>query len=157
HRATQGYPFLVEETTRWLLSRNALTLQEGACRVSAPSGKLDLQVELDRGIVARAAAQGKAALHCLQLLAVCARPIEVGHLQQAMARDLGTMLATLEAAQLVIPVAGPRPRHALAHDRIRESLFAALSDEERVPLHAQLGAAFADFFRQTGAAELAVL
>ena len=166
-QATGGVPFLVEESTRWLVRQGRLALRDGLCVTQPASAALDLQVEVGRGIVARAAMQGREALLCLQLLAVCARPLELDHLRQAMgdsasapapalAELSGTLLA-LESEQFVVAVAGNRPLYALAHDRIRESLFAALDADERAALHGRLGRAFETFLRTTDAAELAVL
>lgn len=164
-QATGGVPFLVEESTRWLLSQEALVVRNGACVVRTESGALDLHTEVGKGIVARAALQGEEALRCLQLLSVCARPIELDHLQHALHNgraaaadlDLSRVLVPLEAAQFVLAVAGIRPRYVLSHDRIRESLFSALTAEARGELHSRLGAAFESFLVTTNAAELAVL
>jgi tetratricopeptide (TPR) repeat protein len=165
-QATDGIPFLVEESTRWLVSQGALMVRNGACAVKTESGTLDLHREVGKGIVARAALQGEQALRCLQLLAVCARPIELEHLRLAMedgnaaseaSSDLSRVLAVLEAEQFVVAVAGTRPRYALSHDRIRESLFAALPADTRCRLHGRLGDAFESFFLSTNAAEMAVL
>src|SRR5262249_31585137 len=149
-QATSGVPFLVEESTRWLLSQGALMVQNGACVVNTETSHLDLQVEVGKGIVARAALQGEEGVLCLRLLSGCARTIELAHLRHAMGGensphklpekqpDLERVLAALEAEQFVIPVAGKRPRYALLHDRIRESLFDSLSPDERCQLQGRL-------------------
>lgn len=169
-QSTGGMPFLVEESTRWLFRQGALAVHGGVCVVKTQSGQLDLQLEVGKGIVARAALQGDEPLRCLKLLAVCARPIELEQLRHAMndesksppaaravPRDVTSVLASLEAEQLVVPVAGSQPRYALSHDRIRESLFDSLSADERLELHGRLGATFEAFLHSSGAAELSVL
>lgn len=169
-QATRGVPFFVEESTRWLISQGTLEVRHGRCHVTTASGHLDLQVEVNKGIVSRAALQGEEALLCLQLLAVCARPIDLAHLGRAMAEEsapadsipeqpatLSQLLESLEAEQFVVAVAGNRPRWALAHDRIRESLFASLPAEVCSQLHARLGVAFEAFLHSTHSAELAIL
>ncbi len=170
HQVSGGVPFFVEESTRWLLTDGTLTTRNGACVVNTTTGRLDLQVEIGKGIVARAALQGEMAALCLKLLAVCARPIELAHLQHAIAQsksdcqgeadkhfDLHRVLNSLEQEQFVVPVAGNRPRYVLAHDRIREALFDSICADERILLHTGLGNTFAEFLFTAQATELAVL
>lgn len=169
-QATAGVPFLIEESTRWLVHQGTLTVKNGACSVNTQSGELELHVEIGKGILARAALQGPQALYCLKLLSVCARPIELEHLRHAMGNrnapaqdgpeppaDLERVLGPLEAEQFVVAVAGNRPRYALAHDRIRESIFESLSPDEQSQIHGCLGEAFEAYLFATNAAELAVL
>lgn len=142
HEATHGMPFYIEETLRWLENEGVLRVESG----QVVAGKdLDWHVEVDQRIVARARQQSALGQDLLKLLAVCARPIALEHLCAAAEQGeehAVEELHRLTKDQLVTYVAGDSPMYSLDHDRIRESLFAAMTMEERVACHARLGQGF---------------
>jgi predicted ATPase len=135
-----GLPFFVEEILRDLLEGGQLALLRGQGD-SELNDALGLSFDASASFLKRAGRVSDEERRLLDVLAVCGRPAE----PRVLARVTGLggpavqeSLQVLTEKQMVIPVAGERERHNLAHDRMREALYSSLPEDARATLHFQL-------------------
>jgi predicted ATPase/tRNA A-37 threonylcarbamoyl transferase component Bud32 len=140
--ATGGLPFFVEETVRGLIESGNLVVDRGTCLVPHGMNALDLNIEVGPAILRHVGRLDEELRTTLNLLAVCGRPVEPAVLAGAAGVDLTQMrqrLRRLIDRLWVVAVAGDQPHYNLAHDRIRETLYAALDPASRDHVHGQVG------------------
>jgi serine/threonine protein kinase len=140
-----GLPFFVEEVLRDLLEQGKLRLQRGVWTVDHGDGG-DLQYDAAASFLRRSARVESTERQLLDLLAVCGRPTgravltAVSRLEKAAAREA---LRALIDKQMVVAIAGDVELYNLAHDRMRETLYASLELRLRTELHLSLARTFA--------------
>lgn len=142
--ASGGLPFFVEEILRDLLEEGRLSLVRGGALAGADLG---LRFDAAASFLKRAARVTLEERQVLDLLAVCGRPAEPGVIRRVTglsASSVQEALQVLAEKQMVVPVAGERERYNLAHDRMREALYASLEDETRSTLHLSLARTLAE-------------
>jgi predicted ATPase len=147
--ASGGLPFFVEEILRDLLEAGRLG--------EANFRGADLTFDAAASFRRRSSRASPAEAAVLNVLAVCGRPADpdvirrVASLSHRAAHDA---LATLGERQMTIAVPGERERYNLAHDRMRETLYAALSTEARERLHLSLARALGSGLEESDRGEL---
>ncbi|MBX7184111.1 MAG: protein kinase [Vicinamibacteria bacterium] len=144
--ASGGLPFFVEEILRDLLEEGRLALLrgDGASGARAVAG---LRFDAAASFLKRAARVSREERLVLDVLAVCGRPAEpavISRVTGLSAPAVQEALQVLTERQMVVAVAGARERHNLAHDRMREALYASLPGDERSALHLSLARSLAD-------------
>lgn len=141
-----GLPFFVEEILRDLLEEGQLALLRGEGAAGA-GGALGLRFDAAASFLRRTARVSGEERQVLDVLAVCGRPAEPGVVRKVTglsALAVQEALQVLTEKQMVVAVAGARERHNLAHDRMREALYASLPDEARSALHLGLARSLAE-------------
>lgn len=147
HAATGGEPFLLEQAVRNLVAAGGFAPRDGAAARPAgsehgPSAPIAADAAVLQG-VARLDALDR---RLVELLAACGRPVPASVLAAAAAIPLAaaqSRLRSLEERQLVVLLAGKDSKHGLAHDRIREAVYAASEAAARRSLHKRLGESYA--------------
>lgn len=142
--ASGGLPFFVEEILRDLLEEGRLALLRGEGVLGADA--LGLRFDAAASFLKRAARVSPEERRVLDLLAVCGRPAEPAVLRQVTGLPslaVQDALHVLTEKQMVVAVAGARERYNLAHDRMRETLYATLEAEARALLHLGLARSLA--------------
>ncbi|MGE0452136.1 MAG: AAA family ATPase [Vicinamibacteria bacterium] len=140
-----GLPFFVEEILRDLLEQGKLHLARGEWTVERGDGE-ELRFDAAASFVRRSARVTPGERQMLDLLAVCGRPAEpevlasVAGAGGSAARDA---LRALIDRQMAVAIAGEREHYNLAHDRMREALYASLPAASRSDLHLRLARTFA--------------
>ena len=141
---TAGNAFFVEEVMRTLIENGSVYLEEGHWAARERIGDLPIPSSMEAVLRRRASFLDAGARAVLDLMAVHGQPIPTDLLQAAGGFDLHTLhahLSELHRRQMVQPVAREMPRYALLHDRMRETLYADLGDDERRARHLQIGEA----------------
>jgi histidine kinase len=141
-----GLPFFVEEILRDLLEEGQLALLRGEDAFLA-AGAVGSRIDAAASFLKRTARVSADERRVLDVLAVCGRPAEpsvIGRVTGLSASALREALQVLTEKQMVVPVPGPRERHNLAHDRMRETLYATIEDDARAALHLSLARTLAD-------------
>ena len=144
--ASGGLPFFVEEILRDLLEEGQLALLRGE-GVPGSSDALGLRFDAAASFLRRTARVSRDERSVLDVLAVCGRPAEPAILRRVTGLTLMAVqeaLHVLTEKQMVVAVAGARERYNLAHDRMREALYASLSDDVRSTLHLGLARSLAE-------------
>jgi len=141
-----GLPFFVEEILRDLLEEGQLALLRGEDAFLA-TGAVGLRIDAAASFLKRTARVSPDERQVLDVLAVCGRPAEPGVLGRVTSLPASTIqeaLQVLTEKQMVVAVVGARERYNLAHDRMREALYASLTDDARSALHLSLARSLAD-------------
>ena len=153
HALTEGNPFFVHEVLR-LLADDPSQQHDERWRAELPRRVREV-------IGLRLSRLPQPAQRVLALASVIGREFSVAVLAQVAGLPRATLLGQLEAASgarliretAVSAAAGLRPgepapsgRYAFAHALIRESLYAGLSEPERVRVHEQVGHALEALF-----------
>ncbi|MBK9061594.1 MAG: protein kinase [Acidobacteria bacterium] len=132
--SSEGLPFFVEEILRDLLEEGRLGAADGAGIDAAAS------------FLKRAARVSVDERSLLDILAVSGRPVntdvlqEVSGLPRPAAREA---LQILGEKQMVVAIPGEKERYNLAHDRMREALYAGLRADAQTALHLSLARSLA--------------
>jgi predicted ATPase len=137
--SSDGLPFFVEEILRDLLEQGRLRLVRGVWTIEGGEG--ELRFDAAASFLQRAARVTPDERALLDLLAVCGRPAEPAVLARVAglgADATGVALRALIERQMVVAIAGERELYNLAHDRMRETLYATLVAEARTELHLRL-------------------
>ncbi len=143
--ASGGLPFFVEEILRDLLEEGRLALLQGATAWGAAEA-LGLRFDAAASFLKRTARVSSEERQVLDVLAVCGRPAEPGVVASVTglsAPVVAEALSVLTEKQMVVAVAGARERYNLAHDRMREALYASLAEDVRSALHLGLARSLA--------------
>jgi len=153
HALTEGNPFFVHEVLR-LLADDPSSQSDERWRAELPRRVREV-------IGLRLSRLPQPAQRLLALASVIGREFSVAVLEQVAGLPRAELLGQLEAAtdarlirETAVPAAtGMRPgepapsgRYAFAHALIRESLYAGLSEPERVRVHEQVGHALEALF-----------
>lgn len=142
---TAGNPYFVEEVTRALVDRGLVFIENGAWSTAEAIAELEIPKSIKAAFLHRAGfldAGHRAVLDCL---AVCGHPVAPAVLQHALqlsAEALTEGLAHLGKRRMAeVSAEGGEPRCRAAHDRVTESLYQSMSDEQRRRIHRRLAAA----------------
>jgi tetratricopeptide (TPR) repeat protein len=139
HGATSGRPFFVEEVLRALVERGVAAVETGATMGDVELGQLQIPDSVDEVIAERVLALPSSSMAVLTAAAVAARPV-VGGLLQAVVEQSDE--AFEESARLLISRQFMR-RHVIggyriAHDRMREWVYARIPEADRRALHVRV-------------------
>jgi len=139
HGATSGRPFFVEEVLRALVERGVAAVETGATMGDVELGRLQIPGSVDEVIAERVLALPSSSMAVLTAAAVAARPVVGGLLQAAVEQSDE---AFEEAARLLISRQFMR-RHVIdgyriAHDGIREWVYARIPEDRRRALHVRV-------------------
>lgn len=138
--SSDGLPFFVEEILRDLLEQGRLRLDGGAWRIEG-GGEAALRFDAAASFLRRADRVSADERALVDLLAVCGRPADPAVLARVtgLGSDAtGAALRALTERQMVVAIAGERELYNLAHDRMREALYATLAAGVRTELHLRL-------------------
>jgi serine/threonine protein kinase/tetratricopeptide (TPR) repeat protein len=141
---TAGNAFFVEEVMRTLIENESVYLEKGQWAARERIGDLPIPSSMEAVFRRRASFLDAGARAVLDLMSVHGQPIAIDLLQAAGGFDLQALhahLNELHRRQMVQPVGGELVRHALLHDRMRETLYADLGDVGRRARHLQIGEA----------------
>jgi tetratricopeptide (TPR) repeat protein len=141
---TAGNAFFVEEVMRTLIENESVYLEKGQWAAREQIGDLPIPSSMEAVFRRRTSFLGAGARAVLDLMSVHGQPIPADLLQSAGGFDLHALyshLSELHRRQMVQPVAGEARRYALLHDRMRETLYADLGDQERRNRHLRIGEA----------------
>jgi predicted ATPase len=139
--SSEGLPFFVEEILRDLLEEGRLSTADG--------GGIDAAASFLR----RAARVSADERRLLDILAVSGRPVDTDVLVDVSGLPRPAARAALEILgekQMVVPVPGERERYNLAHDRMREALYAALARDDQTARHLRLARSLAAALEKDG-------
>jgi tetratricopeptide (TPR) repeat protein len=139
HGATSGRPFFVEEVLRALVERGVAAVETGATMGDVELGQLQIPHSFDEVLAERVLALPSSAMAVLTAAAVAGRPVVGGLLQAAVEQSDDTFE---EAARLLISRQFMR-RHVIdgyriAHDRMREWVYARIPEADRPALHVRV-------------------
>ena len=139
HGATSGRPFFVEEVLRALVERGVAAVETGATMGDVELGQLQIPDSVDEVIAERLEALPSSSMAVLTAAAVAGRPVMGGLLQAAAEQSDETFE---EAARLLISRQFMR-RHVIdgyriAHDRVREWVYARIPEARRRALHVRV-------------------
>jgi tetratricopeptide (TPR) repeat protein len=139
HGATSGRPFFVEEVLRALVERGVAAVETGAAMGDVELAQLQIPNSVDEVIAERVRALPSSSMAVLTAAAVAARPV-VGGLLQAVVEQSDE--AFEESARLLISRQFMR-RHVIggyhiAHDRMREWVYARIAEAGRPALHVRV-------------------
>jgi tetratricopeptide (TPR) repeat protein len=138
HAATSGRPFFVEEVVRALVERGVASVERGALMSDVELHQLHIPTALDDVIAERVVALPRSAMATLTAAAVAAHPVE-GHLLQTA---VGLSDDAFEVASRLLINRQFIRRNAIgvyrvAHDRIREWVYARIPEADCWALHVQ--------------------
>jgi predicted ATPase len=145
HQESGGLPFLIEETVRGLLESGGILVQDDGIKLTGPVSGLPLGVDVKSAILRRVNRLSRSSRRTLYALAVCGRPVEPAVLAASLGDTMAAVQKDLQGLfekHLLMPVAGATAKYHLAHDRIRETLSAALPPRLRGRLHRSLARAY---------------
>jgi tetratricopeptide (TPR) repeat protein len=139
HSATSGRPFFVEEVLRALVERGVAAVETGATMGDVELGQLQIPDSVDEVIAERVLALPSSSMALLTAAAVAARPVPGGLLQAVVEQSDE---AFEEATRLLISRQFMR-RHVIGgyrivHDRMREWVYARISEGDRRALHVRI-------------------
>ncbi|MGH3861868.1 ATP-binding protein, partial [Actinokineospora sp.] len=133
HRRTGGNPFFVSEVAR---------LHAGREQQGAESGQ-DVPTAVQHVLSRRFARVSQEAVRLLEVAAVVGR-LDVPVLAAVSGLDEDTALALLDEPLRARLLVGSGPDLRFAHDLVRETLYAGLSERSRARLHRSVAAAIPD-------------
>jgi DNA-binding winged helix-turn-helix (wHTH) protein len=152
HALTDGNPFFVQEIVR-------LIVDSAAGGDDRDRWRLELPTRVREVIALRLSGLGPVAQRVLALASVIGREFDLAVLEQVAALPRAELMSALAAAadaRIVREAGGatleggrdavPSGRYRFAHALIRESLYGALNEPERVRLHEQVGLALEALF-----------
>lgn len=145
HQESGGLPFMIEETVRGLLESGDVLLRDDRVELTEPVSRLPLGVDVKSAILRRVNRLTRSSRRTLYALAVCGRPVEPAILAASLGDTVSAVHKDLQGLfekHLLMPIAGATPKYNLAHDRIRETLYAALPPRLRGRLHRNLARAY---------------
>lgn len=157
YEGSAGQPLRIEETVRDMIETGELLVRNGHAELAASALEGTLKVDVGAAILRRTQRLGDELRQLLDSLAICARPVEPLILATAVGQELEALQRSLKLLldrHLVVAVAGEVPRYSLAHDRIRETLYAALSPADRGALYGKAGRAHWQLLTDDDAGEL---
>jgi DNA-binding CsgD family transcriptional regulator len=139
HRVTEGNPFFVAEVVRLLDAQGRLAESAGdaAARPSIPPRVREV---IDERV-------NRLSFGCRRLLTVAAvvgrafRIGTLGRLNELTGEEVLQQVEEAEAARIVAPASGALGHYRFVHALVRETLYAEVTQAERVRLHRQVGEA----------------
>ncbi|MFC1698611.1 protein kinase [Candidatus Omnitrophota bacterium] len=139
YNATGGNPFFVTEAMRTLIEEEQLKLDRGRWILPADISALELPTSIEATITRRLNLLSPDALSFARFSAVVGRNLDLSFLKQLGKlgdTQLFDILDELTERQFVKI---EEKRYAFTHDRVRETLYAQLTEEDRQKLHEQVG------------------
>ncbi|HEY3348441.1 MAG TPA: protein kinase [Thermoanaerobaculia bacterium] len=143
--SSEGLPFFVEEILRDILEEGRLWAFEEQEHADSRIAE-GLRIDAAASFLKRAARVSVDERSVLDILAVSGRPVDsdvlvdVSALAPQTAREA---LQILGEKQMVVAIPGERERYNLAHDRMREALYAGQRADAQTALHLGLGRSLA--------------
>ena len=135
---TAGSPFFIEEVMRALVERGDVFLLEGAWAATKSVGELEIPASMAAVFRRRAALLDARSHAAIELIAVYGQPMEASILAAYMGLDVevvGSALRDLVQRQMLERLADTGD-FRIAHDRMRETLYADAGEEQRRAAHA---------------------
>jgi serine/threonine protein kinase len=143
---TAGNPYFIEEVMRTLVENGSVYIENGQWAAATEIQKLDFPAKISDVFLRRAALLSPEQRLIVDLLAVGDRPTPIEVISKAtplLQEKLGTLLTTLERKQIVQT---DGRKFNLSHDRMRETIYAAIDERKRRELHLKLGEAIEEIF-----------
>ncbi|MDB5066354.1 MAG: hypothetical protein JWM18_2788 [Chloroflexi bacterium] len=141
HDETEGNPFFIEEVVRYLADEGRLVDAQGRLLPDVTIGDLDVPHSVRFVIGRRLARLSEGTQRALTVAAVVGRGFDVGLLQAMGEADSEVLLDAIDEAEqthMVVPVEGGRSAgYRFAHELIRQTLMAGISQVRRQRLHLQ--------------------
>jgi tetratricopeptide (TPR) repeat protein len=154
---TAGNPFFVEEVMRSLVEKGAVYLQHGAWAANAAVGELEIPSGMAQTFRRRLAQLSAEEHDLLVCLAVARRPVAPALLETVVRLDgdrIHEILRELAQRQMVARTPGETVLYRVAHDRMRETLYADVSAERKKQLHGRFGDAIEQVYSRDLTAHL---
>ncbi len=143
---TGGNPFFVQEVMRALVENGAVYLEGGSWAALDDMEKLDIPEGVAAVFLRRVGGLDETARAVLEALAAFSAPAGAALIARAAGLDpeaVHDALVVLERRQMVAPH-DRGGEHRITHDRMRETVYAALRGDRRTALHARIAAALGD-------------
>ncbi|MEW1776440.1 AAA family ATPase [Streptomyces sp. NPDC086777] len=142
-RGVAGNPFLAIELVRAFVDTDAVRVEAGVASLLHDG----IPVGFRRSVAARLDRLPEDAVRLLQVGSVLGREFDLGTAARMLGREVGSLLAGVEAALNAGLLSGDGPRLAFRHDLMRQAVHENLAPAVRVALHRQA----ADVLRGIGA------
>ncbi len=133
---TAGNPFFIEEVMRALVENGAVYLQNGAWAAADEVDKLDIPAGIAAVFQRRVALLEPLEREVLEALSVSAAPTSIDVLRTLFPSDevaLHGAISELERRQML--GLASEGHYAIAHDRMRETVYQTLEAKRRIELH----------------------
>lgn len=139
-RETDGNPFFIQEVMRVLFEDGTVYLDAGKWATHGSIGDLVIPASIAQVFRRRFDLLPAEHQNVLRILAVQARPLPLELLADLLGdRGLAVhAMRALVARGLVTRAAGPRLAYNIAHDRMRETIYADLDHDQRLGWHRRL-------------------
>ena len=137
---TAGNPFFIKEVMRALVERGDVFLLEGAWAATKSVGELEIPASMAAVFRRRAALLDARSRVAIELIAVYGQPMEAAILAACMdleVEEVASALRDLVQRQMLERLADSGAVR-IAHDRMRETLYADMGEEKRKALHAAI-------------------
>lgn len=139
YTATAGNPFFVSETMRVLIEEEQLQLERGRWILPVEVSTLELPTSIEATILRRLKLFSPEALELARVAAVVGRGLDLSFLKELSGledEELFDILDELIERQFM---EAEEKHYSFTHDRVRETLYGQLSEEERQKFHQQTG------------------
>lgn len=137
--ATAGNAFFVSETIRALIEEEQLKLERGCWILPADISTLELPTSIEATILRRLNLLGSEALELARTAAVVGRGLELSFLKSLSGLEDEKLFEILDELIERQFMRVEEKQYLFTHDRVRETLYAQLSQEEREKFHEQSG------------------
>lgn len=137
--ATSGNAFFVTELLRYLLEENLIRRQGRQWVIPDDFQQWELPTSIGDTVKQRLKRLSQLALPLIQVAAVVGRRIPLKLLQALGGLPDDTLFLTLEELVERQFLVREEPFFVFPHDRVRETLYGALSEETRRPMHQKIG------------------
>jgi tetratricopeptide (TPR) repeat protein len=145
---TAGNPFFVQEVMRVLFENGSVFLDDGKWATTSDVGALQIPAGIAGVFRRRLGLLESDEQDVVRTLAVHGRPLPLARVIDLFGSErAGRALIALEEKTMVVKVAGSGVLYNIAHDRMRETIYADLSVDDRRARHAQLAMAFEEAAR----------
>jgi tetratricopeptide (TPR) repeat protein len=147
---TAGSPFFVEEVMRILVDNGSVYLEDGAWAASKAVGELEIPTTMTHVFMRRFSFLSDAARGVLELLSASARPTAPALLTAVSGLSSDAFHQGLKELEQKRIVAGDDRHYHVAHDRMRESVYANIDAARRGDIHLRFGRALEQASSETG-------
>ncbi len=136
---TSGNPFFVQEIMRVLFENGSVFLDDGKWATTSDVGALQIPAGIAGVFRRRFGLLEADAQDVVRMLAVHGRPLALARLVELFGSDrAGQTLIALEEKTMVVKMSGASVSYNIAHDRMRETVYEDLANDDRRARHARL-------------------
>ncbi len=142
---TAGNPFFIQEVMRVLVENGSVYLEAGSWAAQDEVDDLDIPAGVAAVFLRRVSTLDETTKNVLEALSASAAPTSAEILVRASGisrESVHDALVSLERRQMAEP--HEQGEYRISHDRIRETVYASLSEERRQALHTRIAEGLAD-------------